>query len=50
MEQQAWLKVNGGNLTASRPFEVSGDNSVCYTHNNGNVYATLLDWNGGPMH
>ena len=22
---------------------------VCYTRNNGNVYATLLDWNGGPV-
>ena len=45
----AWLKVNGEAVYASRPFEVSGDNTVCYTRNNGNVYATLLDWNGGPI-
>ena len=23
--------------------------AVCYTRNNGNVYATLLNWNGGPI-
>ncbi len=22
---------------------------VCYTRNRGNVYATLLDWQGGPI-
>jgi hypothetical protein len=33
------------------PFEVYGENSnsVCYARNNGNVYAALLDWNGGPI-
>ena len=50
----AWLKVNGEAVYASRPFEVYGESSagrtsVCYTRNNGNVYATLLDWNGGPI-
>ena len=45
----AWLKINGEAVYASRPFEVFGDNAVCYTRNNGNVYATLLDWNGGPI-
>jgi alpha-L-fucosidase len=45
----AWLKVNGEAVYASRPFEVFGENSVCYTRNNGKVYATLLDWNGGPI-
>jgi alpha-L-fucosidase len=45
----AWLKVNGEAVYASRPFEVWGDNAVCYTRNNGQVYATLLDWNGGPV-
>jgi len=45
----AWLKVNGEAVYASRPFEVYGDNTVCYTRNNGNVYATLLDWQGGPI-
>jgi alpha-L-fucosidase len=44
----AWLKVNGEAVYASRPFEVFGDNTVCYTRNQGRVYATLLDWQGGP--
>jgi len=43
----AWLKVNGEAVYGSRPFEVFGENSVSYTRNNGHVYATLLDWNGG---
>ena len=38
----AWLKVNGEAVYASRPFETSGDSTVAYTRNNGNVYATLL--------
>jgi len=45
----AWLKINGEAVYGSRPFEVYGENSVCYTRNNGNVYATLLDWQGGPV-
>ena len=44
-----WLKANGEAVYASRPFETSGDNSVAYTRNNGNVYATLLTWNGGAI-
>jgi hypothetical protein len=34
---------------ASRPFETFGDNTVLYTRNNGNVYATLLGWNRGAV-
>jgi alpha-L-fucosidase len=45
----AWLKVNGEAIYSSRPFEVYGETGVCYTRNNGNVYAALLDWNGGPL-
>ncbi len=45
----AWLKVNGEAVYASRPFEVAGDSSVNYTRNGGKVYATLLDWTGGPV-
>jgi len=45
----AWLKINGEAVYSSRPFEVSGENSVCYTRNNGNVYATLLDWQDGSI-
>ena len=46
-----WLKINGEAVYGSRPFEICGENSnsICYTRNNGNVYATLLDWNGGPI-
>jgi len=39
-----WLKINGEAVYGSRPFEVYGENGVCYTRNNGNVYATCLDW------
>jgi alpha-L-fucosidase len=45
----AWLKINGQAVYGSRPFEVYGDSGVCYTRNNGNVYATLLNWNGDPI-
>jgi len=45
----AWLKINGEAVYRSRPFEVYGEDEVCYTRNNGNVYATLLDWNGGSI-
>ncbi len=47
----AWLKVNGEAVYASRPFEVSEENSgsVCFTRNNGNGYATLMNWDGGPI-
>ncbi len=44
-----WLKINGEAVYGSRPFEVFGENSVCYTRNKGNVYATLLDWNSGSV-
>jgi len=45
----AWLKTNGEAVYASRPFEVFGDDTVCYTRNQGKVYATLLTWNGDPI-
>ena len=47
----AWLKVNGEAVYASRPFEVCEEksNSICYTRNNGNVYAALLNWTNGPV-
>jgi hypothetical protein len=46
----AWLKINGEAVYGSRPFEVDGDGTVAYTRNNGNVYATLLNWRGeGPV-
>ncbi|MBN1973922.1 MAG: alpha-L-fucosidase [Sedimentisphaerales bacterium] len=45
----AWLKVNGEAVYSSRPFEVYGEESVRYTRNNGNVYATLQNWQGGPI-
>jgi alpha-L-fucosidase len=45
----AWLKINSEAVYGSRPFEVYGEDSVCYTRNNGNAYAALLDWQGGPI-
>lgn len=45
----AWLKVNGEAVYASRPFEIYGEDSVRYTRNKGNVYAVLLNWDGGPV-
>jgi alpha-L-fucosidase len=45
----AWLKVNGEAVYASRPFETWGDNSVIYTRAKGNVYATILNWNGSAV-
>lgn len=45
----AWLKVNGEAVYGSRPFEVFGDTAVLFTRNEGNVYATLLNWDGNPV-
>ena len=47
----AWLKINGQAVYGSRPFEVCSEksNTVIYTRNNGLVYVTLLDWDGGPI-
>lgn len=47
----AWLRLNGEAIYGSRPFEVCSEESlpVCYTRNNGRVYAILLDWDGGPI-
>lgn len=45
----AWLKINGEAVYGSRPFEVLGNDTVCYTRNKGYVYATLLDWKGTPI-
>jgi alpha-L-fucosidase len=45
----AWLKVNAEAVYGSRPFETQGDDSVAYTRNKGNVYATLFNWNGGRI-
>ncbi len=46
----AWLRVNGEAVYASRPFEVCQEktNSICYTRNNGNVFAALMNWTNGP--
>ena len=45
----AWLKINGAAVYGSRPFEVHGDDAVCFTRKQGDVYATLLDWDGGSV-
>ena len=45
----AWLKINGEAVYGSRPFEVYGEDSVCYTRNYENVYATILNWRSGSI-
>jgi alpha-L-fucosidase len=45
----AWLRTNGEAVYGSRPFAVWGEEGVCYTRRDGKVYATLLDWKGGPI-
>lgn len=45
----AWLRINGEAVYGSRPFEVYGDNTVSYTRNNGNVYATVYNWNDSTI-
>jgi alpha-L-fucosidase len=45
----AWLKINSEAVYGSRPFEVYGNDTVLFTRNQGNVYATLLNWNGEPF-
>ena len=47
----AWLKVNGEAVYGSRPFEVCGEeaDSVCYTRNDGRVYAAIMNWKSGPV-
>ena len=40
----AWSKINGEAVYGSRPFEVFGEDSVCYTRNNGKVYAAIMNW------
>lgn len=45
----AWLKINGEAVYGSRPFEVCGDNTVSYTRKNGNVYATVFNWNDSTI-
>lgn len=45
-----WLKINGEAIYSSRPFEVSEEEGkVYYTRNNGCLFATLTDWDGGPV-
>jgi alpha-L-fucosidase len=45
----AWLKIDGEAVYGSRPFEVYGESEIRYTRNGRNVYATLLNWHGGPV-
>jgi alpha-L-fucosidase len=45
----AWLKINGEAVYGSRPFEVYGEKNVCYTRNNGHVYATVFNWNDSTI-
>lgn len=45
------MKVNGEAVYSSRPFELCEENAnaICYTRNNGNVYAALMNWTNGAV-
>ena len=45
----AWLKMNGEAVYGSRPFEVYGEDSICYTRNKGKVYAAIMNWKDGAI-
>lgn len=45
----AWLKINGIAVFGSRPFEVYGEKNVCFTRNNGYIYATVFNWDDSPI-
>jgi alpha-L-fucosidase len=44
-----WLKINGEAVYGSRPFEVYGEDSVCYTRNEEKVYATIMNWKNASI-
>lgn len=41
-----WLKVNGEAVYGSRPFDVWGDEHCIYSRRDGNIYVTMIDWDG----
>lgn len=41
-----WLKTNAEAVYGSRPFDVWGDEHLFFTRNNGNIYVTMIDWDG----
>ncbi|MDD4696979.1 MAG: alpha-L-fucosidase [Fermentimonas sp.] len=45
----AWLKINGEAVFGSRPFEVYGENNICFTRNNGYIYATIFNWDDSQI-
>jgi len=45
----SWLKIHGEAVYGSRPFEFCEENAICYTRNNGNVYAAMMNWTNGPV-
>ena len=45
----AWLKINGEAVYGSRPFEKYGNDTILFTRNQGNLYASILNWDGGPI-
>jgi alpha-L-fucosidase len=49
----SWLDVNGDAIFASRPWAVAEDDEsaveVRYTHRDGDLYATALDWPGDDL-
>ena len=41
-----WLKVNGEAVYGTRPFDVWGDDHCIYSRKDGDIYVTMIDWNG----
>jgi len=41
-----WLKTNAEAVYGSRPFDVWGDEHFIFTRCNGNIYVTMIDWDG----
>ena len=44
-----WIKMNGEAVYGTRPFDVWGDEHCLYTRKDGNIYVTLVDWDGSEI-
>lgn len=42
----SWLKVNGEAVYGTRPFDVWGDEHCIYSRKDGDIYVTMIDWDG----
>ena len=44
-----WIEINSEAVYSARPFDVWGDENVIYTRQGGNIYAVLVNWEGGSV-